>query len=193
MKVQRHGKAAIISDTDYVKILKEIANDKYRLLVQIARYTGERWGAIVQMRVADAYGPDGAPRSKLTFRAGTRKASPDGERETRQVPTHPQLVVELKAYKPLIESEWLFPSRFSESHLSFDAADDFWRGCLDRAGLSGRGISTHSTRRSMISKLANAGMGAPLIKAITGHKDMKALQRYIEIDDDRIKAAIALL
>lgn len=192
MKVHRHGQAAILSDVDYMKILKELMNAKHRLLIQIARYTGERWGAIVQMRVSDAYSPDGVPRSTLTFRAKTRKASPDGTHSTRQIPTHPQLIVELKAYRPT-ESEWLFPSLDSNKHLSFDAADDFWRKLLVRVGLSGRGISTHSTRRTMISRLANAGTSAPLIKAITGHKDLRTIQRYIEIDDDRVKAAIALL
>jgi integrase/recombinase XerD len=31
------------------------------------------------------------------------------------------------------------------------------------------------------------------IKKITGHKDFKALERYVEIDSDRVKGAIAAL
>lgn len=55
MKVNGHGQGAIISDADYQKIRKVARAKKYRLLFDIARYTGERWGAVVQLTINDVY------------------------------------------------------------------------------------------------------------------------------------------
>ncbi len=56
------------------------------------------------------------------------------------------------------------------------------RTAVEKAGLSAKGISTHSTRRSFITKLHRNGTDLYTIKKITGHKHFKALERYIEID-----------
>jgi integrase/recombinase XerD len=53
-KNNRSGQASILNETDYQKIRKAIPTE-YRLLFDIARYTGERWGAIVQLRFGDVY------------------------------------------------------------------------------------------------------------------------------------------
>jgi len=54
-KNNRFGQAEILSDSDYARIFKQISNHSHRLLLSIARFTGERWGAIVQLRVRDCY------------------------------------------------------------------------------------------------------------------------------------------
>ena len=100
MKVNGHGKAAIISDADYQKIRQTFKSKKYRLLLDIARYTGERWGALVQLGINDIYDESWSPLVWITFRASTRKAAPGGKRTTRQVPTHPQLLELLVGYRP---------------------------------------------------------------------------------------------
>ncbi|BAZ70562.1 hypothetical protein NIES4106_53570 [Fischerella sp. NIES-4106] len=60
MKNNRNGQAAILSEGDYSKIRKQIKSQKYKLLLDLAWYTGERWGALVQLRIDDCYNPDSA-------------------------------------------------------------------------------------------------------------------------------------
>ena len=100
MKIDGEGQAAVLSDADYSKIRKQIKSRKYKLLWDLAWYTGERWGALVQLRVADVYNEDGTPSECINFRARTRKAKPKKStnstkpkqiRKNRQVPTHPIL------------------------------------------------------------------------------------------------------
>lgn len=194
MKVQGHGQGAIITDADYQKIRKVARSKKYRLLFDIARYTGERWGALVQLSVGDVYDEDWQPRDTITFRANTRKASPSGKRVTRQVPVHPQLLELLEAYRPEDASCWLFPSRIDIStHITLRAADLMFRAAVKAAALSHRGYSTHSTRRTFITRLWEQGVDLHTIQLLTGHSDTKSLVRYIEADPERIKKAIALL
>ncbi|NWF58115.1 MAG: tyrosine-type recombinase/integrase [Fischerella sp.] len=193
MKNNRNGQSAILNDADYSKIRKQIKNRKYKLLLDLAWYTGERWGAVVQLRVEDCYNSDGTPRSEITFRANTRKAAPDGKRQTRQVPVHPVLFESLGAYKPEPDSIWMFPNREAAGPITVRWADKILRAAVERAGLEAKGISTHSTRRTFITKLHRNGTDLYTIQKITGHRDLKALGRYVEIDSDRVKGAIATL
>lgn len=192
MKNNRNGKAAILSDKDYSKIRNQIKSQKYKLLLDLARYTGERWGALVQLRVEDVYNANGLPLEYITFRACTRKAAPDGTRETRQIPVHPILVESLRAYKPA-SLIWLFPSREGDEAMTIRWADKILRAAVVNAGLDTLGISTHSTRRTFITRLHEQGIDLYTIQQITGHRDLKALGHYVEISSDRIKGAIATL
>ncbi|MDZ8240141.1 MAG: hypothetical protein RMZ69_23830 [Nostoc sp. ChiQUE01a] len=69
MKNDREGQAAVLTNADYSKIRNKIRSRKYKLLFDIAWYTGERWGAIVKLRVADVYNEDGTAREYINFRA----------------------------------------------------------------------------------------------------------------------------
>lgn len=194
MKNHGHGKAALISDGDYARLRKIITKPTYRLLFDIARYTGERWGAIVQLQVSDAYDFKARPHSHITFRASTRKAAPGGQQNTRQCPVHPLLDEILSAY-PIEagQSGWLFPNPSGTSHISLRAADFIFRRAVSEAGLDHKGISTHSTRRTFITRLYEKGVDLRTIQLITGHADMKALLGYVELSPDRAKRAIAVL
>ena len=193
MKNNRNGQAAILSNTEYSKIRNQIKSQKYKLLLDLAWYTGERWGALVKLQVEDVYNPDLSPREYINFRARSRKATPDGKRKTRQVPVHPILAESLLSYKVETKSPWLFPSRDGDKPISSRWADTILRKAVDRAGLVVKGISTHSTRRTFITKLHRNGTDLYTIKQITGHQDFKSLERYVEIDSDRVKGAINAL
>lgn len=192
-KNNRHGQSAIISHKEYLIIRKTLKNKHHILLLDLAWYTGERWGAIVQLHVSDVYDKRYQPLGEITFRSAARKASPSGERQTRQVPTHPTLKQELENYQPRA-SIWLFPNRLDpDRHITREGAAWSLGKAIALAKFQNRGISTHSTRRSCITHLHEAGVDSRLIQEISGHKDLKSLQRYIEISPDRVRNAIALL
>ena len=193
MKINRHGQGAIITDGDYAKIRKQLSSARYRLLLDIARYTGERWGALLQIQVADVWDSASKVRSHITFRAAARKAAPGGLRETRQVPVHPTLK-EILTFYPVPNSKFLFKSKTaSDQPITLRAADLAFRAAVARAGLQHKGYCTHSTRRTFITRLYERGVDLKTIQAITGHHDLKALIRYIEHDPARSERAIALL
>ncbi len=193
MKNNRSGQAAIISNGDYAKIRGEIKSKKYKLLLDIARYTGERWGCIIQLKFGDVYF-EKKPKDNIIFRSSTRKASPDGKRHTREVPIHPHLEEILCAYEVGDAPDYIFPGKgWSDQSISLRAADFIFRAAVDRAGLSHKGYSTHSTRRTFITRLWEKGTDLHLVQKITGHQDLKSLIRYVECNPDLIKKAIANL
>lgn len=189
-KIKGNGQASIFSDADLAKIRKNIRNPKHRLLFDIARWTGERIGAVRQLDVADVYDLSGAPRTTINFRAQTRKADTGGRRRTRECPVHPQLREILAAYHAPIAGP-LFPG--AAGPLSYSSVYFFLHRAIERAGLEDRGYSTHSFRRTLITRLSERGVDVRTIQAITGHQDVKCLLRYVEADPRRAQRAISLL
>jgi integrase/recombinase XerD len=181
MKVNRHGQAAIFENSEWAKLRRSISDPKYLLLLSIAYYTGERWGAILQLRWSDIQ--DG----EITFRAVTRK----GKQKTRQVPIHKTLKEFIAAY-PGEKTGLVFPSpRKPNQPISFQAVSKFLQARLEEAGLIG--FSTHSTRRTFITKLYRAGCDLKTLQALTGHQSIQVLSRYIETDPERLQNVLCLL
>ena len=191
MKTNRCGKAEILSDEWYRKIKDSLSSPRDRLIAAILFYTGERIGAVLQLNVLDVYADPrrSVPAAQVTFPSGIRK----GQRDTRQVPIHPALREALQSYKPPTEG-YLFPSPHDgEEHLSVSAFDKLLRSALRRAGLEDQGISSHSFRRTFITRLHDNHVSLKVIQSITKHRSFSCLAEYIEVKQETIQNAIALL
>lgn len=187
MKVDRHGKAQPMKFDEYKKLRDGFKLEVHKLILDIAYYTGERWGAILRLQVGDVYADPIArrPNADITFRKETRK-----DKETRQCPIAKSLKLRLASYQPPT-SGFLFPSpEIEEQHLSDRAADAALRRAMGRAGLKGLGYSTHSTRRGLINRMHDAGKSLKVIQSITGHKSLSVLSGYIDVTDEMRRNAI---
>ncbi|MBW4680200.1 MAG: tyrosine-type recombinase/integrase [Microcoleus vaginatus WJT46-NPBG5] len=185
-------RAEILSNEDYQKLLKNIDNPKHRLFLQIARYTGERWGIIRLLKVSDVYTVSRVPSTHISF--CSRKTSPGSNKKTRQVPVCDRLQEELQAYNLPINSGWLFFNRLNPSEpMSSKNADRFFHLALDRAGLGGKGYSTQSTRRTLVERLVYSGVGLGVIQQIIGIHDLGSFQFYLDIDDKQLLDALSLI
>lgn len=195
-KNNREGQATVLTDSEYLTIRNHFVNPKHKLIIDIAWWTGERMNAVCQLPVNAVFDVKGQPLTHVTFHARTRKASPTGQRKTRQVPVHKNLRALLREYwqlhKPDISS-CLFPGSSDDVPIQFQSLDDALRRAINKAGMQSRGISTHSFRRSFITKLARKGIAIAKIQKLTGHVDLKVLSRYIEVSDDELIEAIAVL
>lgn len=185
------GQAEILSDIELDRIFKHLKNRDHKLFFAIARYTGERFGAIAQLRVSDVYmGLE--PLPEITFPASIRKASPDGSRSTRQLLVYERLHNALTAYAPKHKDLWLFPSPIKDGKpITWSAADKWLRAAVERAGLEHRGVSGHSLRRSFITKLHESGFDIHSIQQITGHKSIAVLQKYIGGNPRKLRDALS--
>jgi integrase/recombinase XerD len=193
-KNNRHGQAEILKDSELDRIYKQLQSDRHRLFFKIARYTGERFNAICQLKVCDVYvcvGGLNEPLSEITFRAQTRKASPNGDRKTRQAFVCKPLADYLSLYKGGLGKTWLFPSPIiGDRPITFSAADKWLRTAVERAGLEHRGISTHTFRRTFITKLYDeGGLSIDTIQEIMGHANSQTTRRYIRLNRNRTEVA----
>lgn len=192
MKLNRTGQAAIINPRERHLIRDELS-PMVRMIFDIGWYTGERWGAIIQLKVSDVFDNSDKVRDYVTFRKETRKHSAGKVPDTRQVKIHPDLKRLLQWYE-FTDSSYLFPSPQDPfKPVSFSNVDSVFKTAIKRAGLADRGISTHSTRRTFITNLYKEGVPLAVLKKLTGHKSMTTLMAYIEVDPDSVDKAVLLL
>jgi integrase/recombinase XerD len=59
------------------------------------------------------------------------------------------------------------------------------------AGLSN--ASSHSGRRSFITGLAHKGVNVRVLAALAGHKNIATTQRYIEVGEHQLRAAVEMI
>ncbi|MGC9423904.1 tyrosine-type recombinase/integrase [Vibrio sp.] len=194
-KYNRCGQAEIFTSADYAKLFKVVKNPNHKLMLTVLKYTGERIGAVCQLRLVDVYSDveRQLPAPYVFFRAETRKRSPSGEQESLTVPMHPNLAALLSVIQPK-DRVWLFPSKHRPGKpVSPKSADKWYRLALERAGLKPKGYSLHSTRRTFITMLSRSGVPLPVIRKITGHKSLETLKRYVEVDPEECRHAIESL
>lgn len=194
LKNNRSGQAEILNDAELDRIARNLKSREHKLFFAIARYTGERFGAICQLKTGDVYDEFGNALKEINFRANTRKASPDGKKQSRQVPIIDRFRDALVAYHPKScdRDAWLFPSPIKDGQsITWSAADKWFRAATAAAGMEHRGISGHSLRRSFITKLYDAGIDLHAIQQITGHKSLAVLQKYIGTNPRKIRDALS--
>ena len=51
----------------------------------------------------------------------------------------------------------------------------------------------HSGRRQFVTELADKGINARVIQALTRHKHLKTNMRYIDINENKMRAAIKIV
>lgn len=189
-KVNRHGKAKIWSKPVIKLLRSRLKTSSQRLIFEVSLFTGERMGAIVQLKVSNVYDSRGKVRDAITFGSSTRKSSKHGLATTRQIYIHPALKVHLENYQHL-GSGYLFPSpRDIKTHITARAVDDYWRRILTEHGYYG--YSTHSSRRWVINKLRSAGIEIVTI-AETMAIDIATVRKYLDEDPVACKNAISTL
>lgn len=189
------GQSEILNDAELDRIFKNLISQNHKLFFAIARYSGERFGAITQLQVGDVYDLGCLPLPEICFTAPTRKASPSGDRSTRSAIIFPRFRESLSAYRPKnCDRGWLFPSPIKTGeHITWSAADKWLRAAVERAGLSHRGISGHSLRRSFITNLYEHGVDIHAIQQITGHKSISVLQKYIGKNPQKIRDTLGAI
>ena len=187
MKTDRHGQAKILT-SDEIQRLFEVGFtcDRDRALFGICLYTACRINEACTLLTTDVYDANGV-RSKLTIRKGNTK----GQQDTRQVAIHPVLADYLAIYQPGQGKEHLFPGRHGRGHLHPTSADAILRDACQRVGLEG--VSTHSMRRTALTVMHRAGIPLGVLQKISGHRNLQALQKYLEISEEQVEVAIAAL
>lgn len=191
-KNNRCGQAATLTNEEFAKIRRQLKKPEHRLFWDIARYTGERWGAICKLKVSDVYSDPAksVPRTAITFPAGTRKRC-NGKSPTRQVPINSSLAEVLRAYRPAVQG-YLFPGRMPGTCISFDNMDDVLRRAIAKAGIV-KGVSTHSTRRSAATNLVQKGVSPRVVQEFFGWASLAQVSRYSDVTQDLVVNAAEVL
>ncbi len=200
MKINRHGQARILTEKEIQSILKKgLTEQKYQVLFQTMLYTGCRVSEACTLRTEDVYvveegqvrttGKKSRSRTFVQEVVTFRRANTKGAVSTRSIPVHPALRACLESHQP--GTVHVFESTAAGMPMLRRTVDYAFRSAFKTCRI--QGASTHSLRRTAITRLHTMGVGLRTIQRISGHRSLAALQRYIEVSDEQVSAAIHLL
>lgn len=188
------AQAKTLNDNELKIVLAVVATGRNalrnRIMILMSHLGGMRVGEIAAVKIRDVLNNNGSVRNEVPLLAVQTKGS-----KGRVVTISNRLRAELATYiqslknphpdKPLIYSQ---KSRdgFSPNSL----AQEF-KTIYRRAGIEG--ASSHSGRRTFITRLASKGVGVRVLAALAGHASIATTQVYIDVNDDMKVAAVNLL
>ena len=177
-----------------------------RAIWDLGRFTGERIGAILQLRVGDVFAEGWKPKLALTYRGITRKSKGKKDKNGNPVPA-PSRTVKLnpKAIEALLDyvthhpdhATWmptmpLFQSQngrgVSRTRFHCDLA-----AAIKGAGLEGK-ISSHSMRKTFAMNLYRANNhDIRLVQVALGHSTSATTEKYLAVSQEEVDAAVMAL
>lgn len=190
MKVNRYGRAKILSPEQITLLFTEgFTKPRDKALFGVCLYTAARINEACTLLSGDVIGIKGV-RDTLVLRSVNTK----GKRETREIDIHPQLRAYLEEYQgdgfnP--KKPWLFPGRHGRGHIHKGSTDLILRQVCRRLEIEG--VSTHSFRRTALTRMSDAGIPLRHIQAISGHRSLATLERYLGVTEKQKRSAIATL
>lgn len=144
---------------------------------------------IAALHVGDVYDDEGAVRTQFTLSAAQTKGA-----RTRTVFVNKQLTQQLSTYRAWRGSKDAAAPLFRSQkggHFSANTMCQLFLNIYKQCGLSD--ASSHSGRRTFITRLANKGVGVRTLAALAGHSSIQTTQRYIDVNDEQLANAVELL
>ena len=190
MKVNKFGRAAILSPTQITLLFNEgFTKARDRALFGVCLYAAARINEACTLLRGDVIGIRGV-RDILVIRSHNTK----GKQSTREIQVHPQLkeyLAEHHKCDPWHTRPHRFPGRHGRGSIHKASADKILRDTCYRLEIEG--VSTHSFRRTALTRMSDAGVPLRHIQAISGHKTLAALERYLGVTEQQKQSAIATL
>jgi integrase/recombinase XerD len=190
MKVNRYGRAKILTpDEINLLFLEGFTNPRDKALFGVCLYAAARINEACTLLRGDVIGFKGV-RNVLVIRSYNTK----GKQETREIQIHPQLKEYLEEHHR--SDRWhtrphLFPGRHGRGHIHKTSADKILRDTCNKLEIEG--VSTHSFRRTALTRMSDSGVPLRHIQAISGHKTLAALERYLGVTEQQKETAISTL
>ncbi|KIN71443.1 tyrosine-type recombinase/integrase [Sulfitobacter guttiformis] len=158
-------------------------------IVMVSFYAGLRAKEIAALTVGNVFDEAGAVRSQFILSAEQSKGG-----KTRTVYLNQRLRKSLSEYGETIRSadqnSPLFESQ-KGGHFSGNTMCQLFLDVYKACGL--KDASSHSGRRTYITRLANKGVGVRLLAELAGHSHISTTQRYIDVNSEQLSQAVELL
>ena len=190
MKINRYGQAKVLDSQELDLVINYLPSKFHQVLALTLRNTGARISEVIQLTWRDVEKesilfPKTIVKRKLKSREifiseSFYKCLMDWKQEWTL----------FKGREPLPE-DYIFYGRFDGSHITSRAFFLALQKSLERAEIVG--ATSHSFRRSALTKLHKSGLPLKVIQSLSGHSSLSTLSLYLEVSDQDKKRAISLL
>jgi len=185
--------AQTLNQRDIKRVLSYCSTRRHTVrdqtIVQFSILAGLRAKELAALCVSDVYDDNGTVRDQFTLTADQTKGS-----DARTVYISVKLKRVLSAYYPLIQHRPSHKPLFQTQQRTQFSANTMCQLFLDiykQCGLIN--ASSHSGRRTFITRLAEQGVNVRLLAELAGHKHISTTQRYIDVSPDQLSRAVELI
>ena len=198
------SQAKVLTEKEVRKVLLHIASCKHstrnRAMFVVLNATGMRVGELAALRLCDVLNPTGEIVEEIRLAADQTKGS-----RGRVVVLNQKAQEEIKNYlmtrfklKDLFAvtmtdtSRALFTTQKNPNRgFSASTLAQHFHYMYKGAGIMG--ASSHSSRRSFITKLSEMGVSVRVLMDLAGHRSLAVTQKYIESNPKLMHSAVELL
>jgi len=187
--------AKLLTDAEFKRLSAIVNSLRYptrnHTAIALSFYAGLRACEIAALQVGDVFDEAGGVKDTIYLNSDQTKGSDSG---TVLVNTklRRQLVRFAKQY-PVHSSNSTIPMLFSAKGGGFTAQTivNLFKRLYQLAGIDG--ASSHSGRRQFVTQLADRGINARLVQVLARHKHLSTTQRYIDVNESKLRSAIELI
>ncbi|WP_294619206.1 site-specific integrase [uncultured Roseovarius sp.] len=187
--------AKLLNKVEFKRLSAVINSRRYptrnHTAVALSFYAGMRACEIAALRVGDVFESTGAVREFVLLQATQTKGSCTStvliNRRTAQALTRYAKQYPRRLQQP--EAPLIFSAK--GGGFSAQTMVNLFYTLYTAAGIDG--ASSHSGRRQFVTELADKGLNARVVQALARHKHLNTTQRYIELNDKKLRAAVELV
>ena len=182
------SKAELKQLIDVTKSCNRFAERDVTMLL-LTHLCGMRVGEVAALRVSDVLSANGTVRSEIQLTAQQTKHN-----HARRVFVPKQMQRQLQHYvdnsvkQPT--QQFLFPTQKSARFSANTAAQHLQR-LYARAAIDG--ATSHSGRRTWLTKLSQRGVSVFVLAELAGHRSIQTTQRYVTVNDEMKRNAAELI
>ena len=187
--------AKVLNNTEVRKVLDYVATRKHslrnRALVMMMFNTGMRVSEVASLRIRDVIDTDGNIKNEIRLLAENTKTN-----EARTVFVNEKLRRELQQYAKLLVNtnpncKFFYSQKRDSDGFTANTLTQHFHYLYKRVGLDG--ASSHSSRRTFITTLANKGIGVRVIMGLSGHKALSSVQCYMDCNSELMRNAVEMV
>jgi integrase/recombinase XerD len=186
--------ARVPTEAEFKRLVALVGQGRYgprnRAALMLSYLAGLRVGEIAALRWSDLLDSEGRVREQLRLSVAVTKGG-----NARVVFMNVRLRREVEQFRSTLPAPPAAqqPVLVTQKRTAFSANTlcQLMRSWYDQAGLDGG--SSHSGRRWFITRLAHAGISPKAIMLLAGHQHLSTTQRYIDVNDEMMRAAVEVL
>jgi integrase/recombinase XerD len=198
------SQAKVLTEKEIKKVIKVIESKRHasrnRCMFMMTHMSGARISEVASLRICDVLASDGSIKSEIFLSAVQTKGS-----KGRTLYLSEKLRDEISLYlKTRFKLKDLLPVTMTDTvRALFTNQKDCQRGFSASTACQMfhywykdakiEGASSHSGRRGFITNLANKGVHVRILQELAGHSSIAVTQKYIDVNQDKLRIAVGML
>ena len=187
--------AKLLTDAEFRRLTAVVNSLRHstrnHTAIALSFYAGLRACEIAALRTGDVFDAAGEPRDTIYLSAAQTKGN-DG----CTVLVNRRLRAQLQRYAAAYPKRVTQPTAtllYSAKGGGFSAQTvvNLFQRLYRLASIAG--ASSHSGRRQFVTELADKGVNARVVQVLARHRHLSTTQRYIDVNDNKLRAAVELI